>query len=358
MKNVMISTAAVALAFGLSPYAGAQTVDNGSAAADDRSKAIVKTKIDDSYNEYRKTSTKNDTVTKTYTDSNNDTKIKDSYNEKTKWDGKAKNDYSPFGAAANNHSTASTRLDMNHSFNQTKIVNTTELKGFVSGVSVYGLGNNGGAAWGSGNYGGRGGDGGYAAAKAKSGDANGGYGGDGGKAKSGDGGYAYGGDGGKAKAGDGGYAKAGNGGQSNGFNNSGNSAGDDSRRNDARNNDADGRWQAGDGGYAQGGNGGRAEGGDGGYAQGERSGDANGGHGGDGGYAKSGDAGAQSQGGYGGNGARGGDVHGGHAGTFNASNTLSGYNGAAGITVAIQNTGIAAMQQVGVTTMANVTVGR
>jgi hypothetical protein len=108
MKKVMITTAAVALALGLSPFAGAQPVDNGSAAADDRSKAVVKTKIDDSYNEKtitaNKTVTKNDndtktvtldktitkndndtkTVTKTNTDSNNDTKTKDSYNESTK----------------------------------------------------------------------------------------------------------------------------------------------------------------------------------------------------------------------------------------------------------------------------------
>ncbi len=35
MNKVMISTAAVALAFGLTPFAGAQTADNGSAAADD-----------------------------------------------------------------------------------------------------------------------------------------------------------------------------------------------------------------------------------------------------------------------------------------------------------------------------------
>ena len=58
----------------------------------------------------------------------------------------------------------------------------------------------------------------------------------------------------------------------------------------------------------------------------------------------------------GGNGGNGGNVNGGDAGTFNASNTLSGLTGAAGVTVAIQNTGIAALQQVGVTTMANVTI--
>jgi hypothetical protein len=49
-------------------------------------------------------------------------------------------------------------------------------------------------------------------------------------------------------------------------------------------------------------------------------------------------------------------VHGGNAGTFNASNTLSAFTGASGISVAVQNTGMASLQQVGVTTMANVTI--
>jgi hypothetical protein len=35
---------------------------------------------------------------------------------------------------------------------------------------------------------------------------------------------------------------------------------------------------------------------------------------------------------------------------------MSGLSGAAGVTVAIQNTGIAALQQVGVTTMAHISV--
>jgi hypothetical protein len=58
MNKVMISTAAVALAFGLTPFAGAQTNDNGSAAANDHSKAIAKTKTVDSHDQYTKTVTK------------------------------------------------------------------------------------------------------------------------------------------------------------------------------------------------------------------------------------------------------------------------------------------------------------
>jgi len=59
--------------------------------------------------------------------------MKDSYNEKTVWDGKAKNS-GAFGAAANNHSTAHTSLDvdLNNAFNKTHIVNTTKLDGYVS----------------------------------------------------------------------------------------------------------------------------------------------------------------------------------------------------------------------------------
>ncbi len=356
MKKVMITSAAVALAFGLSPFASAQPVDDGSAVANDHSKAVAKTKINDSYNDYTKTVTKNDndtktvtktytdnsdnsktitkndndqytktftkndndtkTVTKTYTDSNNDTKIKDSYNEKTKWDGKAKNDYSPFGAAANNHSTAYTNLEMKDSFNQTKIVNTTKLDGYVSHNKVAHVGNYGGDAYAY-NPGGRGGDG-YAKAKAYSGDAHGGDGGDA-KAKA-YGGDAYGGDA-KARA-KGGYAEGG-----------------------------DAKFKGDDGGYADGGDakakakGGYAEGGD---AKAKA-------NGGDGGYAESGYADAHASG-NGGNGARGGDTYGGDAGTFNASNSISGLTGAAGVTVAIQNTGIAALQQVGVTTMAHINV--
>lgn len=83
-----------------------------------------------------------------------------------------------------------------------------------------------------------------------------------------------------------------------------------------------------------------------------------GGHGGDakanGGFVKD-DGSANGGTATGGSGGAGGNVNGGDAGTFNASNSMSGLNGT-GVTVAIQNTGIAALQQVGVTTMANVTV--
>lgn len=353
MKKVMITSAAVALAFGLSPFASAQSVDDGSAAAKDHAKAVAKTtNIDDSYN-YKEINKKDVDIDVTK-------KIK---NEKTIWDGKAKNDYSPFGAAANNHSLASTKLDVDvkDSFNQTKILNVTKLDGYVSHNKVAHVGNYGGDAY---NYspGGRGGDG-YAKAKAYSGDA---YGGDGGDAKAkAYGGDAYGGDakakayGGDAYGGKGGYADGGKGGDSNGFNNSGNAAGDDSKYNDAYKNDAHGDWKAGDGGKAKGGKGGFAKGGDalakakGGYAEG---GDAKAkANGGDGGYAESGYADARADG-KGGNGARGGDAYGGDAGTFNASNSISGLSDAAGVTVAIQNTGIAALQQVGVTTMAHINV--
>ncbi len=322
MKKVTITTAALALAFGLSPIAGAQTVDNGSAAASDHSKAAVKTNnsTNDSYNE--KTLIVDKTITKTNTDSNNDGKAKAS---------------GPFGAAANNHSTASTSLSLalTNAFNKSSVVNVTKLDGYVSGNRISHIGNYGGDAYAKSN-GGPGGDGGYATAKSRSGDAYGGDGGRGGYAKA-NGGYA---DGGK-----GGYAAGGAGGSSNG-NNGGQSNGGDNYNNTAR----DAEWTGGHGGYAQGGNGGQAQGGNGGTATGGR--------GGDGGYANSGYADARSNGGNGGNGGRGGDAYGGSAGTFNASNTLSGLSGAAGVTVAIQNTGMASLQQVGVTTMANVTVGR
>ncbi len=338
MKKVMITSAAVALAFGLSPFASAQSVDDGSAAAKDHAKAVAKTtKIDDSYN-YKEINKKSLDV-----DIDVTKKIK---NEKTIWDGKAKNDYSPFGAAANNHSLASTKLDVDvkDSFNQTKILNVTKLDGYVSHNKVAHVGNYGGDAYAY-NPGGRGGDG-YAKAKAYSGDA---YGGDGGDAKAkAYGGDAYGGDA-KAKA-YGGYAEGGDA---------------KARAKGGYAEGGDAKFKGDDGGYADGGNakakakGGYAEGGDalakakGGYAEG---GDAKAkANGGDGGYAESGYADAHASG-NGGNGARGGDTYGGDAGTFNASNTLSGLTGASGVTVAIQNTGIAALQQVGVTTMAHINV--
>ncbi|MBX3348352.1 MAG: hypothetical protein KF747_06355, partial [Nitrospira sp.] len=84
MKNVMITMAVVAVALGLAPIAGAQTVDNGSSAASDHSKAITKTKTVDSHDQYTKTVTKNDNDTKTVT--------KDSNNEYTKTITKNDND--------------------------------------------------------------------------------------------------------------------------------------------------------------------------------------------------------------------------------------------------------------------------
>jgi hypothetical protein len=317
MKKVMITTAALALAFGLSPHAGAQTVDNGSAAASDHSRAAVKTKIYDSYND----------ITKTITKTDESTKIKDSYNEKTVYKGKAENDRSPFGAAANNHSTATTslQLSLTNAFNKSTVVNATKLDGYVSGNRIDHIGNYGGNAYNSGNDGGRGGDGGYASAKAYSG-AKGGRGDDGGYAKA-NGGSATGGAGSTSNGTNGGTANGGTGSPANGGTNTGNTT----------NGATD--WEAGN---ATGGNGGTA----------------NGGNGGAGGAATSGAATANGGSAYGGNGGRGGDAYGGNAGTFNASNTLSGLTGAAGVTVAIQNTGMASLQQVGVTTMANVTVGR
>ena len=311
MKKVMITTAALALAFGLSPHAGAQTVDNGSAAASDNSKAVVKT--DNSTDNHTKTITKNDTDTKTLTDSKNS--------------GTAKNS-GPFGAAANNYSTATTELTANltNAYNHSKVVNMTTLDGYVSGNKISHIGNVGGAAlaFKSGN-GDRGGDGGYAEAKAHSGKAYS-YGGDGGSAKA-NGGSATGGAGSTSNGTNGGTANGGTGSPANGGTNTGNTT----------NGATD--WEAGN---ATGGNGGTATGG----------------AGGTGGTATSGNATATANGGYGGNGGRGGDAYGGSAGTFNASNNLSGLTGAAGVTVAMQNTGMASLQQIGVTTMANVTVGR
>ena len=62
MRKLVITIAAVALTFGFSPFAGAQTVDNGSAAASDHSKSVVKT--DNST--YNKTKTRTATTPKHY----------------------------------------------------------------------------------------------------------------------------------------------------------------------------------------------------------------------------------------------------------------------------------------------------
>ena len=77
--------------------------------------------------------------------------------------------------------------------------------------------------------------------------------------------------------------------------------------------------------------------------------------GGAGGNATSGNATVKRT--IGGDGGDGGDirVRGGAAGTFNASNTLSqSFNNSGGIFSSIQNTGAASLQQVGITTMANI----
>ncbi|MDI3467844.1 MAG: hypothetical protein OJF50_006665 [Nitrospira sp.] len=314
MKKVMITTAALALAFGLSPHVGAQTIDNGSAAASDNSKAVVKT--DNSTDNHTKTITKNDNdvknITKTNTDSHNDGKAKAS---------------GAFGAAANNHSTATTslQLSLTDAFNKSTVVNATKLDGYVSGNRISHIGNYGGDAYSYGN-GARGGDGGYAVAKAHSGKAYS-YGGDGGYANGGKGGSATGGAGSTSNGTNGGTANGGTGSPSNGGTNTGNTT----------NGATD--WEAGNATGGAGGSGGT------------------GGAGGAGGAATSGNATSTANGGNGGNGGRGGDAFGGSAGTFNASNTLSGLTGAAGVTVAMQNTGMASLQQIGVTTMANVTIG-
>lgn len=271
MKKVMITTAALALAFGLSPFAGAQ---------------------------------------ETNTDSKNSGQATASGLN---------------GAAANNDSSAITNLSLSltNAFNKSTVVNATKLDGYVSGNSISHIGNYGGAASYGGN-GGRGGDGGYAVAKSHSGKAYS-YGGDGGYAKA-NGGSATGGAGSTSNGTNGGTANGGTGSPSNGGTNTGNTT------NGAT------EWEAGN---ATGGNGGTATGG----------------AGGAGGTATSGNATATANGGTGAAGGRGGDSFGGSAGTFNASNTLSGLTGAAGVTVAMQNTGIASLQQIGVTTMANVTIG-
>src|SRR5574340_152740 len=145
MKKVMITTAALALAFGLSPFAGAADANT----------------VNGSNNTSTQTSTKTDTDTKTITKTNTDSKNS----------GQAT---APGlnGAAANNHSTATTNLSLSltNAFNKSTVVNATKLDGYVSGNSISHIGNYGGAASYGGN-GGRGGDGGYATARAHSGKA-------------------------------------------------------------------------------------------------------------------------------------------------------------------------------------------
>ena len=153
MKNLIFTTAAMALAFSFPPFTAAQTSAQGpsSAAAEKDSTAKVytdnSTKSKDSYN------TKKIDVEKTL----------DSYNTKTKLD-----------------------LTLKDSFNKTTVVVATKLDGYVSGNRIHDIGNTGGYATNSGNAG-NGGDGGNAKAAAYSGKAavNGG---DGGYSKAGSGG--------------------------------------------------------------------------------------------------------------------------------------------------------------------------
>jgi hypothetical protein len=208
-----------------------------------------------------------------------------------------------------------------NAFNKTTVVNATKLDGYVSGNTIHDIGNTGGFAQNSGNagYGGNGGD---AKAFSYSGKASGGKGGNGGDSHA-DG--AYGGKSLTKADANGGFA----------------------RNSEKGRGDASQTGQGGAGGGASGGGGGA--GGAGGTS-------GSGGAGGSGGAATNGAVTAGATGGHGGAGGAL-KVAGGDAGTFNASNTLTNaFNSAAGINFAIQNTGMASLQQVGVTTMA--TVGR
>lgn len=149
MKQIMITTAAMALAFSAPTFAAADSntaKGPGSAAAADKSIAKVDTNID-------VTKKTNIDVTKT-----------------TQVD--------------------VTRLNLTNAFNKTTVVNATKLDGYVSGNTIHDVGNIGGYATNSGSTG-DGGNGGNAKAGAYSGkavsnggdggNANGGSGGDGGK---------------------------------------------------------------------------------------------------------------------------------------------------------------------------------
>jgi len=149
MKQIMITTAAMALAFSAPTFAAADSntaKGPGSAAAADKSIAKVDTDIN---------------VTK-----------------KTNID------------VAKTTQVDVTKLNLTNAFNKTTVVNATKLDGYVSGNTIHDVGNTGGYANNSGNTG-YGGDGGNAKAGASSGkavsnggdggNANGGSGGDGGK---------------------------------------------------------------------------------------------------------------------------------------------------------------------------------
>jgi hypothetical protein len=238
MKQIMITTAAMALAFSAPTFAAADSntaKGPGSAAAADKSIAKVDTNID-------VTKKTNIDVTKT-------TQV----------------DF--------------TKLNLTNAFNKTTVVNTTKLDGHVSGNRIHDIGNNGGYASNSGStgYGGNGGD---AKAGAYSGEA---------VSKSGDGGNAKGGsggDGGKSSVDQ--YAK-------NGY--ARNSENDKGKAFQAAKSEAEARAKGADGG--QGGNGGNGgTGGEGGMGGSATSGNAtvkrtNGGDGGNGGAIRvhGGDAG-------------------------------------------------------------------
>lgn len=263
MKKIMISTAAMALAFMFSPFAGAEPP----------SKKSVDVDVD---------------ITK---------KTIDSHDTKT-----------------NLH------LNLKDSFNKTTVVNATKLDGYVSGNRIHDIGNTGGYATNDGKAG-AGGPGGDAKAVAYSGKA-------------------------VANGGDGGYSKAGSGGDG-----GKGSIDQDAKNGYARNSEkGDGKAHQTAKAEAEA----RAKGADGG--KGGRGGDGGaGGDGGTGGIAGTGNATAKKT--IGGDGGNGGDirVRGGNAGTFNASNTLSNsFNNSGGIFSSIQNTGAASLQQVGITTMANI----
>ena len=160
MKQIVIATAAMALAFSAPTFATADSntaKGPGSAAASDKSIAKVDTDIDVT----KKTNidvTKKTNIDVTKTTDVNFTKL---------------------------------NLNLTNAFNKTTVVNATKLDGHVSGNRIHDIGNIGGYATNRGNTG-YGGDGGNAKAAAYSGKAVA-NGGDGGNAKGGSGG-----DGGKS----------------------------------------------------------------------------------------------------------------------------------------------------------------
>lgn len=314
MKQIVIATAAMALAFSAPTFAAAQSNEAsgpGSAAAADKSIAKVKTDIDVT----KKTDI--DVTKKTDIDVKKiDVDVKKRTNANSDASG-------AFAASANNNSTATSKLNLSlsNAFNKTTVVNATKLDGYVSGNNIHDIGNIGGYATNSGSTG-YGGDGGNAKAAAYSGKAVA-NGGDGGNAKGGSGG-----DGGKSSVDQ--YAK-------NGY--ARNSENGKGKAFQAAKSETEARAKADGGKGGNGGNGGT------------------GGEGGMGGSATSGNATVKrTDGGDGGNGGAL-RVRGGDAGTFDASNTMRGsFNHAAGIMAPIQNTGMSSLQQVGVTVMA--TIGR